>query len=102
MKDLTKRERIFMAIASLWLFMNVVMYFMGSVKGVNPRQQMEINQAKSILYPFGIYYHKIIDGQGYSAWYSIIDVYDFTELLVYGISPFVLFAIYRTFLKTKK
>jgi len=98
-KNLTKRERIFMAIASLWLFVNIVFYFMGSQNGVTPVQKIEIIKVKSILYPFGIHYHKIIDGQGYDAWYSIIDVYDFTELLVYGLSPFVLFAIYKAFLK---
>lgn len=79
MKDLTKRERILMAIMSLWLFLNIVIYFMSS----------PIKNAKSIIYPFGLWYYgkDVHDfGGGYSTvrWYSINDVYDFTELLIYG------------------
>ena len=76
-----------MAICSLWLFLNIIIYFMST----------PIKNAKSILYPFGITYDYAND-KNYK-WYGITDVYDFTELLVYGISPFVLFAIYRLFLK---
>lgn len=88
MKRLTKKERIFMAISSLWLFLNVIIYFMST----------PIKNAKSILYPFERDYWS----EHYPLNFSNINVYDFTELLIYGISPFVLFAIYKLFLKKEQ
>ena len=103
MENLTKRERVFMAIATLWLFVNIIIYFMSKpMNNLSRAEAIKINNIKSILYPFGITYHYSDEKFNYTAWHSITDVYDFTELLVYGISPFVLFFIYKMFLKTNK
>lgn len=103
MKSLTKRERIFMAIISLWLFINIVVYFMSKPVGKEYIISQHEVLAKSILYPFGAYYWKDNEPTegNYIIWYKITEVYDFTELLIYGIFPFVLFGIYKVFLKNK-
>lgn len=87
MKNLSKRGRLYLAISSVWLFINVIVYIMSS----------PVHTARSHLYPFSNFYDWSLES--IPNHYTIFEAYDFSEFLLYGITPFFLFAIHKIFLK---
>lgn len=85
MDELFKKQRQFISIYAVWFFINLVCLFIGFTE--------TSDKYREEFWPFakGDKYHS-----------SLAYIYDFSEFLVYGIGPLVIWFAYTNFTKDKK
>ncbi|MBI3503061.1 MAG: hypothetical protein HY063_14840 [Bacteroidetes bacterium] len=96
-----KIEKIILSICIIWLFINVIIWSLSGTEPIRHTQKSRYSttykyeERRYLFYPFTHckFSDELVDKN--SEYHSLLQVYDFTEFLVYGISPLILFGVYK-------
>jgi len=99
---MTKKQRIIFSILSIWSFVHLILYLLGGkeegikIWGPNDRFQ-EIGlyvEHTTQFFPFESNF--VLNGLDFSKDHiNRLEYYDLTELLVYAVSPWLFFGLYK-------